>query len=93
MRGLLGLRDGLARKVTSEPRLAGGERCEWGGDSGGGQGRVWGHWRAGEKGPGWGGEEQGTGVWGLAADPSGSGPAGPLLTQGFPGSLAGGALV
>lgn len=93
MRCLLGLRDGLARKVRSEPRLAGGERWEWGGGSSGGQGRVWGACRAGEKGPGWGGEEQGTWVWGLAADPSGPGQAGPLFPRGFPRSLAGGALV
>ncbi|CAN0482454.1 unnamed protein product [Rangifer tarandus platyrhynchus] len=68
MRGLLALRDGLARKVTSEPRLAGGEKRERSGGSGGGQGRVWGGWQAGAKGPGRGGEEQRTGVRGLGAD-------------------------
>lgn len=90
MRGLLALRDGLARKVTSEPRLAGGEKRERSGGSGGGQGRVWGGWQAGAKGPGRGGEEQRTGVRGLGADFR-AGQA----TQGLcsPESLAGGAPV
>ena len=47
-------------------------------------------WR---EGPGLGRRGAGDGVWGLAADPSGPGPAGPLLTRGFPGSLADRALV
>lgn len=89
MRGLLGLRDGLARKVTSEPRLARGERRKWGGGSGGGQGGIW--WVGGleRRAPGRGGEEQGTGVRGLAADRQ-AGQA----TQGLcsPESLAGGPL-